>query len=74
MYTPHVGRWLSKDPAGFVDGPNQYLYVKNAPPGAVDPSGFRAFTSRWSRDREARAIATHWATWHNRSADIFTAC
>jgi hypothetical protein len=39
MYTPHVGRWLSEDPSGFVDWPNQYLYVKNNPVNQVDPSG-----------------------------------
>lgn len=39
MYTPHVGRWLSEDPAGYVDGPNQYLYVKNNPINMTDPSG-----------------------------------
>jgi hypothetical protein len=39
MYTPHVGRWLSEDPAGYVDGPNRYLYVTNGPTGRSDPSG-----------------------------------
>lgn len=39
MYTPHVGRWLSEDPAGYVDGPNRYLYVNNSPITHADPSG-----------------------------------
>ena len=39
MYTPHVGRWLSRDDAGFIDGPNRYLYVKNGPVDVSDPSG-----------------------------------
>lgn len=39
MYTPHNGRWLSEDPAGFVDGPNTYLYVGNSPTRFTDPSG-----------------------------------
>jgi hypothetical protein len=39
MYTPHVGRWLSEDSAGYVDGPNQYLYVTNTPTNWTDPSG-----------------------------------
>lgn len=43
MYTPHVGRWLSEDPAGYVDGPNQYLYVRNNPANNVDPSGLYAY-------------------------------
>lgn len=39
MYLPPTGRWLSEDPAGYVDGPNQYLYVRNNPINRVDPSG-----------------------------------
>ncbi len=40
MFTPTVGRWLSEDPAGYVDGPNVYLYVGNQPVFSVDPSGY----------------------------------
>jgi len=39
MYLPPTGRWLSEDPAGYVDGPNQYLYVGNNPANRADPSG-----------------------------------
>jgi hypothetical protein len=39
MYTPHVGRWLSEDPAGYVDGPNLYLFTANNPINVTDPSG-----------------------------------
>jgi hypothetical protein len=39
MYAPPTGRWLSEDPAGYVDGPNQYLYVRNNPINMTDPSG-----------------------------------
>jgi RHS repeat-associated protein len=38
-YAPHVLRWLSADPAGPVDGPNQFAYVKNNPVRHVDPTG-----------------------------------
>jgi hypothetical protein len=41
MYTPHAGRWLSQDPAGFVDGPNRYLYVTNNSVNRYDPSGLQ---------------------------------
>jgi len=30
-YAPHMGRWTTADPIGFVDGPNLYAYVKNSP-------------------------------------------
>ena len=38
-YNPELGRFLSQDPAGMVDGPNMYVYVKNNPVNGVDPSG-----------------------------------
>ncbi|MEI6243033.1 MAG: RHS repeat-associated core domain-containing protein, partial [Chlamydiota bacterium] len=31
FYDPQVGRWLTPDPLGFVDGPNLYAYVNNNP-------------------------------------------
>jgi RHS repeat-associated protein len=34
-----TGVWLSRDPAGFVDGPNLYAYVKQNPWTAFDPKG-----------------------------------
>lgn len=34
-----TGTWLSRDPAGFVDGPNLYAYVKQNPWTAFDPLG-----------------------------------
>lgn len=34
-----TGRFISLDPLGFVDGPNQYSYCDNDPLGMVDPLG-----------------------------------
>ncbi len=34
-----TGVWLSRDPAGFVDGPNLYAYVKQNPWTAFDSHG-----------------------------------
>jgi RHS repeat-associated protein len=36
-YEPATGRWLSKDPLGFIDGPN--LYGAYFVPNGSDPSG-----------------------------------
>ncbi len=36
-----TGVWLSRDPAGFVDGPNLYAYVKQNPWTAFDPDGLQ---------------------------------
>ena len=38
-YIPWLGRWSSCDPAGPVDGPNLYAYVKDNPVRLVDPGG-----------------------------------
>jgi RHS repeat-associated protein len=38
-YLPWLGRWLSPDPKGLVDGPNLYRYGRNNPIKLNDPSG-----------------------------------
>jgi RHS repeat-associated protein len=36
-YEPVIARWLSRDPAGFVEALNLYLYVGNEPTLRSDP-------------------------------------
>jgi RHS repeat-associated protein len=38
-YAPWLARWLSPDPAGFVDGPNPYAYVRGNPVTKADWTG-----------------------------------
>ncbi|WP_217699071.1 RHS repeat-associated core domain-containing protein [Prosthecobacter debontii] len=45
-----TGVWLSRDPAGFVDGPNLYAYVMQNPWTAWDPLGLEVPKNR----KEAR--------------------
>ncbi|MCW0218828.1 MAG: hypothetical protein OJI67_10950 [Prosthecobacter sp.] len=40
-----TGVWLSRDPAGFVDGPNLYAYVKQNPWTSFDPNGLWSWSS-----------------------------
>jgi RHS repeat-associated protein len=41
-YAPWLGRWTSADPAGIIDGPNSYLYVRANPVRLIDPTGFQS--------------------------------
>lgn len=41
-YDPSIGRWISKDPAGFVDGPNLYANCHNNPFGYFDRFGLES--------------------------------
>ncbi len=44
-YDPSLGRWLSEDPAGHIDGPNMFAYVANNPARYMDPRGLE--TGDW---------------------------
>jgi uncharacterized delta-60 repeat protein/RHS repeat-associated protein len=39
--SPTLGRWMQKDPLGYVDGMNSYQYVHSNPAAHLDPSGLR---------------------------------
>ena len=39
-YNPQIGRWITKDPMGMIDGPNVYAYVGNNPVNYIDTWGF----------------------------------
>ena len=38
---PTLGRWATRDPAGYVDGANLFGYGKGNPPNHVDPWGLK---------------------------------
>ncbi|RXJ98929.1 hypothetical protein CRV02_12825 [Arcobacter sp. CECT 8989] len=42
MYSPNLGRFISKDPKGYIDGMNLYAYVKNNPLKYLDAFGTTA--------------------------------
>ncbi|MCT8231260.1 MULTISPECIES: RHS repeat-associated core domain-containing protein [Proteus] len=50
-YQPWIGRWLSADPAGTVDGLNLYRMVRNNPVTLHDPDGRNpSFTPEGRKD------------------------
>ncbi|MBX3373173.1 MAG: RHS repeat-associated core domain-containing protein [Phycisphaeraceae bacterium] len=50
-----LGRWLSRDPAGFVDGMNLYVYVRGNPLVWWDPLGVWSLSGWWRDLREGAA-------------------
>ena len=40
FYSPHMGRWLTRDPLGENGGINVYEFVGNNPVNFVDPLGY----------------------------------
>jgi len=59
-YSPTIGRWLERDPAGYVDGMGLYEYVHGGPITAVDPSGLSTATGdRWWQDRDRLVCTCH---------------
>src|SRR5437773_1126215 len=49
-YATLLGRWLTVDRAGFVDGPNLYCYVRDSPMRFVDPDGHETKQEGWERE------------------------
>jgi RHS repeat-associated protein len=41
-YDPDLGRWIQRDPLGYVDGMGLYEYVRGAPMSLIDPLGAHA--------------------------------
>jgi len=51
FYHPTLGRWLTRDPLGYIDGMSLYEYVGSLPLSAVDPYGLaKGF---WNKIKEA---------------------
>jgi RHS repeat-associated protein len=44
-YHPGLGRWLSRDPLGYVDGMGLYEYVRGRVETFVDPPGLEAYST-----------------------------
>ncbi len=45
-YDSSTGRFISRDPMGYIDGPNQYIYCVNNPIGCIDPFGLCRHTKK----------------------------
>ena len=47
FYDPEIGRWMTKDPLGDVDGVNDYAFVRNSPENLVDGEGLFSCGIHW---------------------------
>ena len=44
-YDPQLGRFINRDPLGYVDGSNMYAYVMGGPTHMIDPMGLESIAS-----------------------------
>ena len=58
MYSPTLGRFMSNDPKGYVDGMNLYSYVKNNPLKYLDAMGTTATTMTQSQMQYSQNISS----------------
>lgn len=47
-YDASMGRFTSKDPVGYLDGPNRYAYARNNPALYNDPYGLWSLRGAWN--------------------------
>ncbi len=52
-YSPRLGRWLQRDPLGYVDGVNMYEYVVSSPTNFIDALGLYRGKGIVRKTREA---------------------
>lgn len=46
-YSPSIGKWLTKDPLGSIDGTNSYLFLHNNPLSQIDTHGLFSISAAW---------------------------
>lgn len=61
-YSPTLGRFLERDPEGYVDGMNTYEFVGSNPVNRLDPLGLYKITwdagSNWTQAETDRVLAS----------------
>jgi RHS repeat-associated protein len=60
-YDPARGRWLNRDPIGYVGGIDVYAYCQDEPVGGVDPSGYWWCKKQWKAFEDDLLDGLKWA-------------
>ena len=68
-YMPSAARWLTRDPMGYVDGLNVYMYVANSPTSYVDPDGRGKLGDMWWVCKQAVGKGWRWIKGGKDTAD-----
>ncbi|WP_227507674.1 RHS repeat-associated core domain-containing protein, partial [Yersinia thracica] len=58
-YLPWLGRWLSSDPAGTIDGLNLYRMVRNNPVNLIDNYGHGAALPKQTQNSPSTRVTNH---------------
>ena len=69
-YDPIKGRFLQRDPSGYVDGMNLYEYVRNNPTNRTDPSGNFAFALYYLGKAVAGHVVNKTNIWNQNKVEI----
>ncbi|MCX5698884.1 MAG: RHS repeat-associated core domain-containing protein, partial [Candidatus Omnitrophica bacterium] len=66
-YNPTIGRWMSPDPLGIIDGPNVYCYLSNNPINDIDPWGLCGSAGgggvKSNKEKDEPKKKKQWAPW-----------
>ncbi|MFO0981897.1 MAG: RHS repeat-associated core domain-containing protein [Planctomycetota bacterium] len=71
VLTASLGRWITRDPLGYINGPHLVQYADGAPVANLDPAGYSATGSGQSRylaDCPTTSEFQNANTWHHMCA------
>ena len=46
-FSPELGRWMQRDPLGYINGPNAYAYARSMAVSVTDPLGLFVWIPPW---------------------------
>ena len=72
-FDPEIGRFITADPLGFVDGPSEYAFAGNSPANAGDPLGLLDDSFLTREERAAITVKSRLDRERSRQAQ-FEAC